>query len=135
MTKEELLVTPPKVSIAVKLLYAVLGLFVIRYTIQAIALAGSDGQWLEWTLFVGLSRALFWAIIINMIGARRNWARIIFLIVIILSFLPEIRSVQSIATDPLLGMFGLIILALEATAVVFLFQRKSSEWFHAEENV
>jgi len=135
MLNEEQLIQPPKVSIAVKLLYTTLGLMFIRYAIIATSLAGSSGSWLEWALFVGLTRFLLWGIIINRISVGKQWARIIFLFFILFNLPSEVRSILAITTDPISGLFGLIIIALEVTAVIFLFQKKSSEWFYTEKSL
>ena len=64
------------------------------------------------------------------IGRGRNWARItftaLFIIGVPFSVLPLVKSV---AASPVSGGLGIAQAVIQAIALVFLFQRPSSDWF------
>ena len=67
---------------------------------------------------------------IFMIGKGRNWARITFLVLFIIgtpfSVLP---LMQSLAANPISGLLGIVQIIIQIVAIVFLFQKPSSDWF------
>jgi FtsH-binding integral membrane protein len=67
---------------------------------------------------------------IFMIGKGRNWARITFLVLFVtgipLSVLP---LMQSVAANPISGLLGIVLTIFQMVALVFLFQKQSSDWF------
>ena len=72
---------------------------------------------------------------IHMIGKGRNWARITLLVLFIIgipfSILPLMNSLSA---NPISGLLGLGQSVLQIVALVFLFQRPSSDWFRAMKN-
>ena len=77
--------------------------------------------------FFGL--VIMW-LFIFMIGKGRNWARITFLVLFIvgtpLSVLP---LMQSLGANPISGLLGIVQTIIQIVALVFLFQKPSSDWF------
>ncbi|MXW81585.1 MAG: hypothetical protein F4Z57_21880 [Gemmatimonadetes bacterium] len=72
---------------------------------------------------------IMWFFIL-MIGKGRNWARITFLVLFIIgtpfSVLP---LMQSLAANPISGLLGIVQIIIQIVAIVFLFQKPSSDWF------
>ncbi|HMO52540.1 MAG TPA: hypothetical protein PKE26_15065 [Kiritimatiellia bacterium] len=121
---------PDKVGTAVTLLYITLGIGAVRSIMEASmnAQIASPGFVMFITLFV---LGIMW-LFIHMIGKGRNWARITFLVLFIIgipfSILPLLNSLSA---NPISGLLGLGQTVLQLVALVFLFQRASSEWFRA----
>jgi len=116
-----------KVDTAVKLLYATLGIGIIRSIIEVPRHAASS---VGFVLFIMFSVfGLMW-FLIYMIGKGRNWARITFLIMFILGVpLSILPMIQSLTHDPVSGILGLVQAAMQIIAIVLLFQGASSAWF------
>lgn len=128
---------PAKVSMAVKLLYVTLGIGVLRFIIDPSSLSQiaqlSQIEQMDLEVFVGiivlLSFILIW-FFIYMIGKGRNWARITFLVSFIIGT-PFTVSIllQSLVAKPISGLLDIGPSVLQGIALVFLFQKPSSEWF------
>jgi len=119
---------PAIVGKAVKILYATLGLGVLQAVLDFRTVA--QQMPLIYILFV-------WAVIfgamgfvIHEIGARQNWARILWLFLFILvlpfSMLPVLHF---LFIKPVYGLIGLLQLVGQIVALVMLFQRASNEWY------
>ncbi len=85
---------------------------------------------------ITLSVTLITALFIRMIGQGRNWVRVLFLILFLLSFVSFVSSLisspmQAFSVNPAAGLVNIAQMLLQGAAVVFLFQRSSSEWFLA----
>ena len=121
---------PDKVSMAVKLLYVTLGIGVLRFIIDPSSLSQIAQMDLE--VFVGITAFSFILIwfFIYMIGKGRNWARIILLVSFIIGtpFAVPIL-LQSLVEKSISGLLTTGTLVLQGIALVFLFQKPSSEWF------
>lgn len=130
VSSNKVLAQPPKVATAVKLLYATLGIGIIRSMMEAPsqAEAGSVGL----VLFILFSvLGLMW-FFIYMIGRGRNWARITFFLMFILGVpLSILPMIQSLAHDPVSGILGLVQIFMQIIAMLFLFHGSSSAWFKA----
>jgi FtsH-binding integral membrane protein len=130
MSNSEQLAQPSKVATAVRVLYATLGIGIIRSILESSrhAEASSIGFVLFITFFVF---GLMW-FLIYMIGKGRNWARITFLVLFILGVpLSILPMIQSLTHEPISGVLGLVQIVMQVTALVFLFQGGSSVWFKA----
>jgi membrane-bound ClpP family serine protease len=67
---------------------------------------------------------------IYMIGRGRNWARIAFLVLFIIGIpLSVLPLLQSLSASPISGLLGIAQTAIQVVALVFLFQKPSSDWF------
>lgn len=119
---------PEKVGTAVKLLYITLGIGVLRSIMEA----SMHAQMVSPTFVMFITffvLGIMW-LFIYMIGRGRNWARITFLVLFIIgipfSVLPLLRS---LAVNPISGLLGIGLMVIQIVALVFLFQRASSDWF------
>ena len=71
-----------------------------------------------------------WLFIFIMIGKGRNWARITFLVLFIIGIpFSVLPLMQSLAANPISGLLGIVQTIIQIVAIVFLFQKPSSEWF------
>jgi len=117
---------PDKVSKAVTLLYVVLGIGVLRSIMEVSRLPQIAIG------FVILSLPTFGIIwlFIYKISKGRNWARITFLVLCIIGIpFSVVPLMQSLAANPFSGLFGIAQIIIQIVALVFLFQRPSSDWF------
>jgi len=119
---------PPRVGTAVKLLYITLGIGVLRSTMDASMYTevASPAFAMLITLFVLGVMGCF----LFMIGKGRNWARIAFLVLFIISIpFAALPLMQSVGANPISGRIGIIQIIIQIVALVFLFQKLSSDWF------
>jgi len=121
---------PKKVRTAVTILYATLGIGIIRTILESSATAQMAGS--AFMIFVtAVVFAIMW-LFIAMIARRKNWARITVLILFLLGLIFAIEPMkQSFSVSALSGVLGMVQLVLQALALVFLFQREASTWFKA----
>ena len=119
---------PDKVSTAVKLLYSTLVIGVVRLILEASTIAQTAP--LGFIIFIGFFTLATSAFFMYMIGKGRNWARITFLVFVIIGIpLSILPLLQSFATSPISGILGIGQAVLQIIALVFLFQKPSSDWF------
>jgi hypothetical protein len=122
---------PPKVSLAVKFFYVIVGIGIIRATMTIIRHADVRSPYfLIFTKLIIYAGSLY---VIYQLHKGRNWARwsmvVIFIIAIPLTILPAFASLSHNPVDALLGF---IQTALYIIGLVFVFHRSSSSWFGAE---
>ena len=121
-------IRPVKVGTAVILLYISLGIGILRGIMEASMLVqiASPAFVMLVTFFV---LGIMW-LFIYMIGEGRNWARITFLVFFIIGIpFSVLPMLQSLAANPISGLLGIGQTALQIIALVFLFQKPSSDWF------
>ena len=121
-------VRPEKVGTSVKLLYITLGIGVLRSIMEASTNAqmASPAFVTFITLFV---LGIMW-LFIYLIGKGLNWARITFLVLFIIGIpLAVLPLLASLEANPVSGLLGIGQLIIQTIALVFLFQKSSSEWF------
>ena len=128
---------PGKVGQALILLYGTLGIglllsFISTVQIEkAYGISGEDKLDAIFLVLLGSSIGLFlgW-FFIYMIGKGRNWARITFLILfslgVPLTVLPLLKSLQA---NPVIGLIQVAQTIMQLLALIFLFEKSSSEWF------
>jgi len=122
---------PKKVQNAVTILYVTLGIGILRAVIEASANAQRAG--LTFVIFVTLVVSAVMVFFIVMIGRGKNWARITFLVLFLLGLVPAILPlIRSFNLSPISGVLGFAQIVLQGLALVFLFQRQSSEWFRTK---
>lgn len=137
---------PKKVSTALKLLYLAFILVIISsilnisISIPSMLQMGVGGTYFEFiigvTIFIYVLSLGFFAFLIYKIRKGRNWAKITFLVLFAISILLSISSViQSLTTNTLPEILSIIEILLETTAIVLLFQKKSSEWFNSMKKI
>ena len=119
---------PPRVGTAVKLLYITLGIGVLRSIMDASMYTemASPAFVMLITFFVLGLMGFF----IFMIGKGRNWARITFLVFFIIGIpFAAFPLMQSVGANPISGRIGVVQIIIQIVALVFLFQKLSSDWF------
>ena len=128
---------PVSVGTAVKLMYAALGLSFISFLIDRswIPVDIAEARWPNWIFFGGVFFILFGLsfLLIYMIGAGKNWARMIYLVLYILMILSLPLSMkpflQAVSNAPALGILELVQVVIQGIALVLVFKRDSSAWF------
>jgi len=130
MSNNNQIVQPSKIATAVKLLYATLGIGIIRSIIESSRHAEASS--VGFVLFITFAVfGLMW-LLIYMTGKGKNWARITFLVLFILGVpLSILPMIQSLTHEPISGILGLAQVVMQVVALVFLFQGESSAWFKA----
>lgn len=120
---------PDKVTMAVNLLWASLGVAVLQLAVSA----SSFGSYLSMYIIpIGFFSVAFSGFFIYMIGEGRDWARIISSLFFVIGFLFYAGPVfQMLMVNPFLGSMGIGQLAAQAIAYAFLFQKPSSDWFNS----
>ena len=125
---DEQSIRPAIVSNAVKLLYATLGIGVVRAVLEFPTLVQQTS-----VIFVLFIWAVVFGVIwflIHKIGSRRNWARITFLVLFIVgvpfSVLPLLQSLSAASVS---GLIGILQMVGQVVALVMLFQGTSNAWF------
>lgn len=130
MATKELSGRPAKVLFAVRILYLVVAIGVIRTAMTVIRHADVRSPY-----FLIFTKLLVYAVslfLIYQIGRGKNWARwylvAILAIAMPLTILPNFRS---LAHNPVHTLLGFLQLALYIVALIFLFHGSSSHWFGA----
>ncbi len=119
ITNSEQLARPRKVSIAIILLYSVLVIEIFHVFLES-KIEEDD------FVFLFFVYGILWLLMIRMIGKGKNWARTVFLMIVILGVFLSIGSGALILPD-ILGLAQ----AVQVIAAVLLFQGDSSDWFKA----
>jgi len=122
---------PDRVTTAVALLYITLVICGMRAVMDASRLldaAPPIGIGILMIIAI-LILCILW-FLIHMIGKGRNWARMSYLAVFTVELLLSIKPLlESFAAYFIDGVLGMILLILQSIAIVFLFQKSSSDWF------
>ena len=124
---------PPKVALAVKFFYVIVGIGVIRAVMTIIRHADVRSPVsLIITKLVIYAGSLY---LIYQLGKGKNWARwsmvAIFIINIPLTILPAFGSFSH---NPIHASLGFVQLGLYITALAYLFQKISSSWFNPQKS-
>lgn len=124
---------PDSVSNALILLWISLGIGVLNSIINfsnSVNLAQGYGS--GFVIFTILFTLAFMAFFIYMIGKGKNWARITFLVLFIIGIpFSVLPAIVLLVTNPISAMFTAGITILQLIALIFLFQKSSSDWFHS----
>jgi len=132
---------PKKVGIAVKLVYATLAVGAMRSIWEIPARARQfETSWetsplssqslIGFSILVMLLTLLFLGYLVFMIDKGRNWARITFLVLLIIGIpFSIIPLLLSFAYSPISGILSVAQVVAQTTAVILLFQKESSRWF------
>jgi len=118
---------PDKVVTAVKLLYLMIAIGMIRTAMTVLRHADVRSPYsLIFTKLLIYAASLF---LIYQISKGKNWARWLLLIIFAIAFpLSVMPTFDAITHNPVHGLLGLLQLGLYIIAMVYLFQRSSSEW-------
>jgi hypothetical protein len=110
---------PPSVSQALLLLYVTIAIGILRSAIEDTRLAGIYG--LGVLVFVQLFVFAVLCLLCFFILNRRNWARIVYLVMTVIGTPLSVRPLlESFTAAPISGVLG---------AAVLLFGRKAASWF------
>lgn len=133
MSEKELSERPEKVVNAVRLLYLIVGIGIIRTAMTAIRHADvREPYFLIGTKFSVYAAALF---LIYQLAKGRNWARWSLVVILAVSIpLTILPTIQSISHNPVHSLLGLLQLALYIVALFFLFHASSSGWYRSGKN-
>jgi len=119
---------PPKVTLAVKFFYLVVGIGIIRAAMTIIRHADVRSPY-----FLVLTKLIIYAgslYLIYQLSKGRNWARwlmvVIFIIAIPLTILPAFAS---FFPNPVHASLGFVQIALYIIGMAFLFHGSSTSWF------
>ena len=119
---------PEAVRTAVTLLYATLGLGVVRSALEGARLAAETSA-VAFGAIALFSLALT-AFLTYMAGRRRNWARITLLVLFLIGVPLSVKPLAaSLIAAPVSGLLGLAQVVLQVVALVLLFRPASSAWF------
>jgi hypothetical protein len=126
-------VMPRKVSIAIKLLWIVLAIGLLRSFLEfpiSLEIAASEGFGAGFVIAVTVISIAVLAFFIIMIAQRRNWARIVYLVFFLIG-LPFglIALIETLSLSPFSGVLGIGQIVIDLFAMIFLFQKPSSDWF------
>lgn len=121
---------PKKVSSALMLIYITLAMGIIRFLLVASAKAEMSGSRIATLILIIFVVFGIMAWFVAMIGRRKNWARIAFLVLFLIGLFPFVLAlIQSFSISTLSGILGLAQTVLQGFALVLLFQKESSDWF------
>lgn len=124
-------IKPSVVNKAVRLLYISLALGVFRGTMEAVNIVKQS--LIGFFVMIAIL-GLAWFLIYK-IDCGRNWARIVFLILFVLSIFEPPYSIQlSVQFLPTSFFSGLLIIGqviLRLMALIMLFKKQSNLWFRA----
>jgi hypothetical protein len=134
MQTKELLEKPKKVVHAIKMLYLIIGIGVIRTIMTVMRHADVRSPY-----FLIVTKFLIYAVslfLIYQIGEAKNWARwsmvVIFVIITPLIIMPNF---DALSHNPIHSLMGILSSGLYIVALVFLFHESSSDWFGGIEKV
>ena len=121
---------PEKVVTAVKLLYLVVAIGIIRTSMTVIRHVDVRSPHL-----LIFSKMLLYAasvFLIYQVSKGKNWARWLLLAILAIAFpLSVLPTFDAIFHNPIHTLLGLLQLALYIVALIFLFHRSSSQWLGA----
>lgn len=128
MPTNELLEKPRKIVLAVRLLYAVVGVGIIRTILTVIRHADVRSPY-----FLIIVKLLLYSLSIYLIhetSRGKNWARWSIVVILLLGFpLTILPAFDSITHSPVQSLLVFLQLAMYILALVFLFHKTSSGWF------
>ena len=82
--------------------------------------------------FVNILNILILVFLLKKISYRKNWARMLFIGLLILNATSEMKNIsQSLVSDPITGYLGLASLLLLVFAATLLHSRTAANWFNA----
>ncbi len=125
---------PEKVSTALNLLWIMVAIGVIVsifYFSDSLGRFNAAGGSLGGLIFTLWFIYLVLVFLIWKIGQGRNWARITFLVLFIIGVPMTIYDYLTAALNALEIVSGIVSMILQTVALVFLFQKPSSDWFNS----
>jgi len=120
---------PVEVDRALVLLWTALGVTCISMVAMLVDLDEDDPLGVFMAMYVVI--VLFDAMLIWLIGRRHNWARILFLVLVVVSAPFLFTEVPQSALEWTATIAGVISCALEVLALFWLFRSDGADWFKA----
>lgn len=128
MTTKELTTMPPKIVTAVRMLYLLIAIGIVRTGMTVIRHVDVRSPY---SLII--TKLLVYAVtafLIYQISRGRNWARWLLLLIVTIALpLSILPTFDAISHNPVHTLLGFLQLGLYIVAMVFLFQRSTSSWF------
>lgn len=119
---------PKEVGLAIKLLLTSLLTGMLAGFLKPIKLAENVGQIAFFEILVLI--LLFNGYIYYSLSLRRNWARLLFIILTVAGLPLTVTQWPHIfLQNPLSGVVGMITTLIQLAAVYLLFQKSSKDWF------
>ena len=130
MLTKEFSERPAKIVAAVRMLYLLVAIGIVRTAMTVIRHADVRSPYfLVFTKFLVYAVTVF---LIYQISKGKNWARWLLLVIATIALpLSILPTFDSISHNPVHTLLGFLQLGLYIVAVVFLFHRSSSDWFGA----
>jgi len=127
MSSKALSQKPEKVITAVKLLYLLIAIGMIRTFMTVMRHADVRSPYsLIFTKILIYAASVF---LIYQISRGKNWARWLLLVIFAIAFpLSVLPTFDAFSHNPVHALLGLLQLGLYIVAMVFLFHRSSTEW-------
>lgn len=130
MSRVDNLLKPENVVLAVRLFYVVVGIGVVR-TMMTV-LRHVDVRSPYFLIFTKLMVYLFALFVIYQLGCGKNWARWLLVVILAITIpISVIPSFDAISSNTFHSLLGFLQLALAIVAFVFIFQKKSSDWYES----
>ena len=121
-------VRPPSVSRALVFLYVTITVGILRSAMEDTRLAGIYG--LGFLVFFQSFVFAVLCLLCFFILYRRNWARIVYLVMTVIGTPLSIKPLlESFTAAPISGVVGIIQAAFGIVAAVLLFRRQAASWF------
>ena len=124
----ELTARPREVAMAIRLILLSLALGLLVSATQAAQRV--SGVPLVLTLVIVVVFYGVLALFVSRISAGRNWARIIFLVLVVIGLPFAVPTyIGQLRQNLLLGVVGIVILILQVVGTYLLFTKNSNAWF------
>jgi hypothetical protein len=128
MSIKELSQRPEKIVTAMKLLYLVVAIGIIRTSMTVIRHVDVRSPHL--LIFSKMLLYVASVFLIYQVSKGKNWARWLLLAILAIAFpLSVLPTFDAIFHNPIHTLLGFLQLALYIVAMIFLFHRSSSQWF------
>ncbi len=123
---------PPKVALAVKLFYIVVGIGVTRSAITIFRHA--DVRSPHFFILLKLLIYIVSLFLIYQLGKGKNWARFSMVAILIISIpLVIIPNFHALSHNPVHSILGILNILLYITGLALIFHRSSSPWFRSKD--
>lgn len=130
MPTKEISERPKKVVTAVKMLYLLIAIGIVRTGMTVVRHADVRSPYfLVFTKLLVYAATVF---LIYQISRGKNWARWLLLVIVTIALpLSILPTLDAVSHSPVHTLLGFLQLGLYLVAIVFLFHRSSSNWFSA----
>ena len=121
---------PSSIIAAINILYATLFLGIINWAIGQWGTNVHPGSTAEAVIVLLVTLGIIFTLI-KMVGLGKKWARVVLLLLFVLSLLVFRWSLGPLfKSNMLVGVLSVFEALLQAVALVFLFSQASTQWFN-----